>query len=125
MASLGTAPHFIKTAFLEVLRRFPEHWWQICVAIPAIGRENNIDNHCDIYNQIVEIDLQGCTRLYGQLHSFNDYPAVITANGTKMWYKGGKIHRGGDLPAVMEMGGSNFWYQNGQLHRNGDLPAVV
>jgi hypothetical protein len=49
----------------------------------------------------------------GELHSFNDEPAVIESNGTKYWYKNGKLHRE-DLPAVICPNGIKFYYNNGK-----------
>ena len=60
----------------------------------------------------------------GELHSFNDEPAVIDSDGTKFWYTNGKRHRGNDLPATIHSNGSQFWYMNGLLHREKDAAAI-
>lgn len=41
-----------------------------------------------------------------------DGPAVITATGSRYWYRNGKLHRT-DGPAIMFSGGSCDWYLNG------------
>ena len=60
----------------------------------------------------------------GQFHRENDLPAVVFANGSKLWYKNGQRHRENDLPAIVFADGSKLWYKNGQLHRENDLPAI-
>src|SRR5437762_263917 len=56
-------------------------------------------------NEFVEhsIDEDGdkCTYLFGQLHSINDQPAVIRADGGQEWYQNGQLHRYNDLPAAI------------------------
>lgn len=45
--------------------------------------------------------------------------------GAQIWYKNGSIHRDGDLPAVITADGSMVFYCNdGICHRDGDLPAM-
>ena len=61
----------------------------------------------------------------GQLHSYNDEPAIIDSDGTKYWYKNGKIHRDNDLPAAINNDGYMAWYINGKPHRDNDEPAVI
>ena len=51
-----------------------------------------------------------------------DGPAIVSANGFKAWYIGGKRHRE-DGPAIEWAIGSNVWYINGKRHRE-DGPAV-
>ena len=58
-----------------------------------------------------------------KMHSENDQPAVVYANGTKWWYREGKIHRDG-APAVIFPNGVEEWWQNGRRHRDGG-PAVI
>jgi hypothetical protein len=60
-----------------------------------------------------------------ELHSFNDQPAIIYANGTMKWYQHGKYHRDNDLPATIYSDGGKMWYQHGELHRDNDLPVVI
>ena len=61
--------------------------------------------------------------LNGRLHSFNEQPAVVKANGTIKWYRYGNLHRENDLPAAI-YSYYKEWYWRGQLHRENDLPAV-
>jgi hypothetical protein len=61
----------------------------------------------------------------GILHSFNDNPAVIHNDGTKLWYQHGNLHRNNDQPAIVKDIGSKEWYQHGKLHRDNDQPAVI
>ena len=49
----------------------------------------------------------------GKLHSYNDMPAVIYPDGTKLWCKHGKLHRGNGLPAMISSTGTNYW-ENGK-----------
>ena len=62
----------------------------------------------------------------GELHSFDDEPAMIMGHGAKVWYRNNEIHREGDLPAFIDGDGlSMHYYKNGKLHRDNDLPAVI
>ena len=61
----------------------------------------------------------------GELHSFDDEPAIIHRNGDKYWYKNEVLHRDGDLPAYIGINGVKQYYKNGKLHRDNDLPAVI
>lgn len=61
----------------------------------------------------------------GKLHSEDDQPAVVRANGTQEWYQNGKHHRDNDRPAIIRPNGTQLWYRNGLLHRDRDLPAIV
>ena len=49
-------------------------------------------------------------------------PAIISAGGSKVWYKNGKLHRE-DGPAFEYPSGTKEWYVNGELHRE-DGPAI-
>lgn len=59
----------------------------------------------------------------GQMHSVDDAPAVIYADGTKWWYKNNQVHRDGG-PAVVWGNGVEEWWQNGMRHRT-DGPAQI
>lgn len=48
------------------------------------------------------------TELNGELHSYDDKPAIIYSGGDCFWYKEGKIHRDNGLPAVIYQYGSIF-----------------
>ena len=65
------------------------------------------------------------TRLFGNLHSFDDQPAEILTYGSRLWYVNGKLHRDNGLPAVILASGTQIWYVNGKQHRDNDLPAVI
>jgi len=63
----------------------------------------------------------------GELHSFDDKPAVSRLYGYECWYKEGKVHRIGG-PAMIEYAASLWWYskswwKEGKFHRL-DGPAV-
>jgi hypothetical protein len=60
----------------------------------------------------------------GELHSFNDEPAIINSGGSKQWYKHGKIHRDNDLPAIIWSNGSKAWFQHGLRHRETDAAYI-
>lgn len=59
----------------------------------------------------------------GKLHRDNDLPAVISENGTQMWFQNGKRHRDEDKPAVIYLDGAQLWFANGLAHRCDDKPA--
>ena len=69
--------------------------------------------------------------IFGNLHSFDDQPAVIYSNGDKYWFQNGQLHRddpSGQQPAVILADGEQRWYKNGQLHRDspsGQQPAII
>jgi hypothetical protein len=71
------------------------------------------------------------TTVNGKLHSINDRPARVSANGLQEWYEHGLIHRvtrdesGQVLPAQIAASGSKWWYINDKYHRDDDLPAIV
>lgn len=48
-----------------------------------------------------------------QLHSIDDQPAVVYADGTRWWYRDGKIHRDNG-PAIIHANGVQEWWQNNQ-----------
>jgi len=48
------------------------------------------------------------------LHSFDDEPAHVWNDGTKLWYKDGLIHRDDNLPARIWSDGSYSFYKNGK-----------
>jgi len=60
-----------------------------------------------------------------KLHSVDDEPAVIYADGTRWWYKNGKVHRDGDQPAIIFANGTREWWQNNQRHRPSGGPTVI
>ena len=59
----------------------------------------------------------------GLLHSENDQPAVVYADGTRWWYDGGHVHRDGG-PAVIHSNGVEEWWWHNRRHREGG-PAVT
>ena len=65
--------------------------------------------------KLVKEERDGKTCANGVLHSFDDKPAVIEADGTQIWYKNGNLHRDNDLPAVIYKNGTQEWYKNGNL----------
>ena len=73
-----------------------------------------------------KIDCHGTKRWYdsdGELHSENDFPAVIFSDGTRHWYHHGKLQREGK-PALIGLAGFEAWYQNDKYHRT-DGPALT
>ena len=61
----------------------------------------------------------------GLRHRDGDLPAVIYADGSKVYYKNGKLHRDGDLPAIEHADGTKYYYKNDLFHRDGGKPAVI
>lgn len=66
-----------------------------------------------------------CEKATSRLHRYNDLPAKIYKNGTKIWYKHGQRHRDNDLPAEEYIDGSKVWSKNGKVHHDNDLPAFI
>lgn len=60
----------------------------------------------------------------GLMHSFDDEPAVVYADGTKWWYREGQVHRDGDKPAIEWWNGTKEWFFHDKRHREGG-PALV
>ena len=60
---------------------------------------------------------------HNKLHRGHDLPAIEWANGNREWYWKGNHHRK-DQPAIMTTGGVCYWYVHGKKHREGNLPAV-
>jgi hypothetical protein len=75
------------------------------------------------YKVTIDSDTERWFNKDGELHRDEDEPAVIFADGARIWYKNGEIHRVG-APAVIYEDGSEFWYQNDNYHRE-DGPAVL
>jgi protein associated with RNAse G/E len=61
----------------------------------------------------------------GHLHNVNDEPAIVYANGSKVWCKDNVYHRDGDKPAVVYYDGREYYYVCGVLHRDTDEPAMI
>jgi hypothetical protein len=59
----------------------------------------------------------------GLLHSTDDQPAKVLANGGQEWYQHGQLHRDRDLPAKVWQHRKQ-WFQNGLPHRDNDMPAI-
>jgi hypothetical protein len=61
----------------------------------------------------------------GRFHSFDDKPALVENNNSKIWAKHGAIHRDNDMPAIMATTSQQkIWCQNGLVHREKDRPAL-
>lgn len=88
----------------------------------------------------VEVDSNGYTftRLDGKLHSVDDVPSSVSADGSeKLWHKNGRLHREGGKPAFIREEAIKYpgtdvvvyrkliqeWYRNGLMSRDGDLPT--
>jgi hypothetical protein len=68
-----------------------------------------------------EVDKYGDKRSYnsfGQLHSFDDHPALISVSGSKFWFKEGKRHRDNNLPAEIWYDGYAEWWVDGKRIRS-------
>ncbi len=62
--------------------------------------------------------------LFGSLHNYDDKPAWRGAQSLH-WYRHGKPHRDDDKPAVMYADGQRVWLVNGRYHRDGGRPAAI
>ena len=72
---------------------------------------------------ILYADGNRCTYLNGELHSYNDKPALINSYGAQYWYKEGKLHRE-DGPAIIRLNIDQAWYMGDIKHREGG-PAII
>ncbi len=87
---------------------------------------NSYTKYIKYYDYNGEIRSVLYERLYkGQLNSYNDEPAVIYQDGTKVWYKNNKTHRDNDKPAIERPDGTLIWYKNGIIHRDLPNPAII
>ena len=53
-----------------------------------------------------------------------DGPAMVMKDGTQVWYKNGQIHSYNNEPALITSDGFRAWYDTGIRHRS-DGPAVI
>ena len=112
--------------------------WRDLLAIPDFGRWTLSDHSKKIRHNFLVIRKNNITIKYylrGNLHNFDDAPAIIAKNShiesfglilheKSAWYHLGKLHRDNG-PAVIWSNGTQEWYQNGLLHRDNDLPAII
>ena len=61
----------------------------------------------------------------GSVEHRDDGPAIIRANGDKLWYRFGKLHRDDDLPAIELADGVKKWFTNGNFVRLEFSKAVL
>lgn len=102
---------FSKTNRIKLLKTFYKE------EIPTFFREFTNGTYTSPYGYVFTVK-------DGYVHSENDMPAVIRANGDKAWYQYGLKHRDNDLPAVIDINGGRIWYQHGiQCRKNG--PAMI
>jgi len=113
---------------LEIMGRDPGAWYHLYQYYPRARALHPQYNWARVYvAQFARIkqnteDLLLKTKIFGQYHSFYDYPAIITKNKFREWYWQGKHHR---LKGPAVIGEENIrWCQNGQLHRD-DGPALI
>jgi len=79
-------------------------------------------------NNIQEIGTFDGSRYWyknGEIHRYNDLPAIIYHNGRQEWWRNGFKHRDNDLPALIHSNGTQEWYQHGYRHRDKGLPAII
>ena len=74
---------------------------------------------------ILDVNGNQCTYLDGELHSYDDKPAMIQKNGTKFWFKNGLRHRdtidpdtGLTLPAIISPNGDQVWFKDNMITRD-------
>jgi hypothetical protein len=60
----------------------------------------------------------------GNLHSFNDEPAIIYDDGDMYWFKHGLKHRDNDLPAIIWSNGVKYWCKQGKIHRETNAAVI-
>lgn len=53
-----------------------------------------------------------------------DGPAMITTEGLKAWYRNGELHSYNNEPALTDPDGFRAWYDTGVRHRS-DGPAII
>ena len=59
-------------------------------------------------------DGMSTTTLFDRLHSFDDEPAIIYANGTRVWCDNNEYHRDNDKPAIIYANGTQEWWINNE-----------
>ena len=65
------------------------------------------------------------SRKNNEFHSYDDAPAIVYRDGTKLWKYKGVTHRENDKPAFIDSDGTKYWYYKGGLHREDDRPAII
>ncbi len=53
-----------------------------------------------------------------------DGPAMVTKDKTQVWYKNGNVHSYNNNPAIITQDGFKAWYDTGIRHRS-DGPAII
>jgi hypothetical protein len=61
----------------------------------------------------------------GHLHRADDKPALIKANGERIYFKHGVVHRDNNKPARIGANGAKWWYINGGLGRTDAGPVRI
>lgn len=92
------------------------HYTKFIVLIKSKNNENS-----NFTGKLIAQNGNECTLLNGELHSFNDEPAVIKKD-IYVWYKYGYIHRD-KKPAYIKNKTIVKYYQYGKKHRE-DGPAI-
>jgi len=115
---------------LEIIGRDEQTWYQLYRFYPRARALHLQHNWARVYVGLFKMIIQNRplisfqSRIFDQLHSFNDEPALIYAeSGFREWYRNGKVHRD-DGPAVLWADGQQEWWRDGKLHRD-DGPAVI
>jgi hypothetical protein len=90
--------------------------YKCMLSIPNVARYFKNQQHIQKHFTIINKD--GESILNGKLHSIDDKPAYIRADGTQYWYQHGKLHRDNDKPAIIRADGTQRWFQHGKLHRD-------
>jgi hypothetical protein len=60
-----------------------------------------------------------------RLHRDGDKPALIRANGEKLYFKHGVVHRGNNKPARICANGAKWWYIDGTIGRTDGGPVRI
>ena len=66
-----------------------------------------------------------CWKIFDKLHSFDDKPAVIYTEDTKIWCQNNIYHRDNDQPAVIYLSGRQEWWLNGKFQRDNSKLTVI
>jgi hypothetical protein len=108
---------------------FPESWYGMTLIHREFRKYSKtragILKYRELFTKVEIVDDRKCIRIFGNLNSIEDKPAIIFANGTKRWYINDNHHRENDQPAIIRATGEKHWFINGKCHRENDQPAVI
>jgi len=116
---------------LSIMSHHPQTWYHLYRFYPRVKPLHLQYDWARVYVGLFKEMRQNIdhivfeSRIFGQLHSFDDQPAHINIIGDKLWFYNGILHRDGDLPAIVSSQCGRHWYSYGIRHRDNDQPAII